>query len=226
MHGKRVGMKKIISLLLVAMMCLSLCACGGSETTEIRIEENYEAKDGNTFDYVLYISTNEFKKHLKKVTLTKENWKEYFGDCEFTEHFVVRNAFGEIEEEYDNVYNGFGGEKIVALNNVAFKFSSMKRVNSDGVTEIIYPEGKDYFVVEMPRSFYDWRIEDPWSNGLQPYEDSECIDVIGEIIVWDIDISTLSRPSFCLAKPNGKEIFWTTSIGDSYSWNMFIKYIE
>lgn len=76
---KRYKMKKIISLLLVTMMCISLCACGGSGDSS--------TGNGGIF------------KEKKEIEITMDNWQEYFEikyDIETVE--LQKNAFDEIED--------------------------------------------------------------------------------------------------------------------------------
>lgn len=213
-------MRKKIALFLATLMCVSLCACGNTDkSTEIRIEEDYTLENGDTKDVVIFISKKELKKHLKKVTLTKDNWKEYFGDYEYTEHIVETNTFGDVENEYDVVHKGFGGKKIVALNGVAFKFASYKTINEDGTESYVYAEEGEYFLEEMEYSSNRNRDN-------KMYGESECIDVIGEIIVLDLDINTLEGPSFAFCTPEGKHYMRGGPLGSSNMFDVFNKYFD
>lgn len=80
-------MKKIIALLLVAVMCFSLAACGGDN----------EASNNNE------PQTNESgEKTAKAVEISIDNWQEYFEIVEREE--TEKNEFEEIEDMYKGVY--------------------------------------------------------------------------------------------------------------------------
>ncbi|MBQ8279297.1 MAG: hypothetical protein IJZ23_05600 [Roseburia sp.] len=201
--------KRILSLLLVAIMACSICACGGSETSnndvnndkqnnaseqteeEIRIEEGEHG-------LVVYLSRKQLKESLTKVTITKENWKEYFADYYYIEHVVQRNDFGDIESEGDILHCGFGIKRDICAvhKKVSFKFDGMTRLEGSGTAVYeagnnkvkIYDmngeflkekdcESKEYYLAEL--SNYD-------GVTASFYEEHECIDVLGEIIIIDL----------------------------------------
>ena len=105
-------MKKKLALLLATLMCISLCACGGSETssgdntdtkTEIENESNQvevnqninsEVQRETTEEGYTIISKKEFASYITKVELTTENWKEYMDIVEKT--IETKNKFGEV----------------------------------------------------------------------------------------------------------------------------------
>ena len=125
-------MKKVIAIVLTALICLSLAACGGASGAngnndgeakqDIYIEKS---EDGIT--YMVFPDSKTFDKYIVKIEITKDNWQEYFEDYEYTEHIVKTNAFGDIEEEYDAVSIGFGLKRnILGLaDEVSFKFDGM-----------------------------------------------------------------------------------------------------
>lgn len=223
-------MKKVMTLFLAVVMACSVCACGaetenGAENDAIRVEQNY-SEPGlmmATVDYAIFATQKEMKNHLKRVTLTKDNWQEYFGDYEYTEHIVNKNSFGEIEEEYDVVHKGFGGGKVIALKDVAFKFSALTIDGTDN--EKFYPEENDCFVVDMNRTAVEMNYNGK-ACALTYFKAEDCIDATGEIIVCDLDINTLERPSLHWATPRGKLILTTSGIGDEYSWETFLSFME
>lgn len=65
-------MRKKIALFLATLMCISLCACGGSETS----------------------SSSLFKKE-QEIEITMDNWQEYFEEKEVIS--ASSNAFDELE---------------------------------------------------------------------------------------------------------------------------------
>lgn len=95
-------MKKRILLLLAAVLCVSLCACGGSESTsgdntnndtntsaDIKTEEN---------DKEVVISKEELETYLEYVELTTENWSDYIEVKD--KEYVTKDAFGEEIERH------------------------------------------------------------------------------------------------------------------------------
>ena len=105
-------MKKKLVLLLATLMCISLCACGGSETssgnntdtkTEVENESNQvevnqnintELQRETTEEGYTIISKKEFASYITKVELTTENWKEYIDVVETTTQ--RKNKFGDV----------------------------------------------------------------------------------------------------------------------------------
>jgi len=94
-------MKKKLVLLLATLMCISLCACGGNESTS---ENNTDTK---TEENVFLSSSKEGK----EVEITMDNWQEYFEIKAVLKDFdFQRNAFDEIEDleiEYGDAGTGF-----------------------------------------------------------------------------------------------------------------------
>ena len=81
-------MKKNLVLILATLMCISLCACGGSESVS-----------GDNTDK---------KTEEKEIEITMDNWQEYF---EIKEDIIgtqiEKNAFDEIEKiniDYDVIF--------------------------------------------------------------------------------------------------------------------------
>ena len=103
-------MKKKLVLLLASLMCISLCACGGSEissgnniNTETKTnsenstdtkEDNSEFQRETTEEGYIIISKKEFASYITKVELTSENWKEYIDIVEKTTE--RKNKFGDV----------------------------------------------------------------------------------------------------------------------------------
>lgn len=78
-------MKKKLVLLLATLMCISLCACGGTESTSgDNIDTQVENHSGSNID----------TKTEKKIEITVDNWQEYFEIKR--EVNVHRDAFDEI----------------------------------------------------------------------------------------------------------------------------------
>lgn len=101
-------MKKILALLLVAAMCLSLAACGGGK----------EVVSG--FDGTPALNADLVDKHIDRVELTVDNWKEYIKVYSYDVELVKKDAFGEItSSEKCTVFRlGYGTEKYHYLDAV------------------------------------------------------------------------------------------------------------
>ena len=94
-------MKKVISLLLALVMCLSLCACGKEKTQDAESHNVPEAQETTmeTYTEEAVVNTEPTQPQIIEVELTTENWQEYFD----TENIISnygwrRNSFDEIEE--------------------------------------------------------------------------------------------------------------------------------
>lgn len=93
-------MKKLIALLLAAVMCLSLVACGGGETPSIdnnSTQEQQTQNDNNepesTGTEIAEPENTEPQYEIVEITL--DNWQEYF---ELREYYEFKeNAFGEFD---------------------------------------------------------------------------------------------------------------------------------
>ena len=102
-------MKKILALLLAAVMCLSLAACGGSDENAEKIAEyekriaeleallaERDAQISSLLGETEETDTGDENTdpEYETVELTLENWKEYFEIVDRLE--IARNYFGEI----------------------------------------------------------------------------------------------------------------------------------
>lgn len=216
-------MKKKMVLLLAVFICISLCACGGSvdnssgdgtdkttndvNNTSEQIEEQEIRIEQEDNILVVYLSKKQFSDRLKKITLTKENWFEYFGDYERIEHRVETNDFGDIEKEFDIVQRGFGlkTDIVAFFEKASFKFAGVTVIETDDEKHI-YEIGKDtyksydkngefvgetecenreYYLVELTFPYYV--AQNHW------FEEYECIDVVGEIIILDLQFNEQSK---------------------------------
>lgn len=76
-------MKKIIALLLVAVMSLSLVACNGDKKTDDKNNEGTssvvnEVIDEEIIENFNVISQSEFASYLKETEITADNWTDFF----------------------------------------------------------------------------------------------------------------------------------------------------
>lgn len=139
--------KKLLIAALMLSVALSVGACGKKEEKEPpKVEENNqpteEAKKeiplserGDLFldeDGNLYMSESELSKRLTKVTITNDNWKDYFEDFDYTETKVVKREDGTVQSEEEVHYVGFG------LKVGTYAFMKDVEVKFDG--ETVYDE--------------------------------------------------------------------------------------
>ena len=213
-------MKKFIAIFLVITMFLSFVACGkegnnNNDDTHNTANNKIAVEAG----ILIFPDENSYREHVTKVEITKDNWQEYFGDYENTEHIVEKNQFGDIEREYDKYTFSFGlKEGIVAsyYDTVSFKFDGI--TSYDGVercyiskanetkqkiynyqtNEFLYEvpvEPTKYFLVELSTS----------STSNKHYTDYNCIDVIGTIYIFNLPDGVY----------NGEDLIERVTIGSS-----------
>lgn len=131
-------MKRVALLLLAMILCLSLLACGGSDTSDPGKEdpkqENHQQDDKNDEETaqgeerdeygVRILTKDEALPYVTKVTLTMDNWQDYFANQTETYHIKRTNEFGEVTMDLDFLYLWFGfaaeGHDVVQLKDVAF----------------------------------------------------------------------------------------------------------
>lgn len=83
-------MKKNILLLLAVVLCISLCACGGStETNSGNNTDNKTEESGKE----IVISKEELATCSEYIELTTENWNDYIEIVE--KEIIEKDAFGE-----------------------------------------------------------------------------------------------------------------------------------
>ena len=77
-------MKKLFALLLAAVMCQSLVACGGGKSVV------------SGFEGTPALSMKSIADHIERVELTVDNWKDYIKEYSYDVEMVEKDAFGEI----------------------------------------------------------------------------------------------------------------------------------
>ena len=146
-------MKKLIALLLAAVMCLSLVACSGEETPNTNGNNetlgnnsatngtvgdtgnnNTETGDNTTENPVLLYDNNGtawFNKNVlpdlvETIELTTENWREYIKAYSYNIEKVEKDAFGEIvsTEIITQYMLGAGNERYHFFNGVAIELKN------------------------------------------------------------------------------------------------------
>lgn len=146
-------MKKLIALLLVAVMCLSLVACSNEETPNTKDNSetmgnnsatsenigdignsNTETSNNTTEEPVLLYDSNGEAWFNKKVLpdlvetieLTTDNWREYIKAYSYDTETVEKDAFGEIVSSEINTWYrlGAGNERYHLFNGVAIELKN------------------------------------------------------------------------------------------------------
>ena len=87
-------MKKNILLLLAVVLCVSLCACGGSESNSGNNADNKTEESGKE----IVISKEELATCSEYIELTTENWNDYI---EIVEKEVINKA--HLEKKLEEV---------------------------------------------------------------------------------------------------------------------------
>ena len=224
--------KKKLFVLLIVLLACSINACGKNKEHEITVTKN----ESNIT--VVSLTEEQLTERLEKVVLTTENWNAYFEDYKYTEHQVERDDSGEVLDEYDITYQGFGlkRELTAVYNRLTFKFSGMTEVYEDG-SRCVYEAGKDTAILYSEdgtvkqeiacdnKEYYEAKIvnngrkaNEDFVSGVQLFEEHECIEVVGEIMLYDLPIEN----------PNDYIIFEFsdgTSLTNAYlSYDMLSKY--
>lgn len=247
-------MKKKLVLILATLMCISLCACGGSESTSGDNKENDSTQNQTTEtntqsdktielsdlklsedDY--YIVTKEQLKYcLEKVTITKDNWNEYFGTT--LESVVEENGFGDVVEDKMVLSFGLKNNVYGAINTAGFKFNERVVLQLED-NEWIYKESKlsdgkvNYYsldktlIQEINTDFgleaYVIEYKDSCILGGVDCHYDDCIDAYGEIIVINLPIEVFEKDTIKLGS-----VLKSTKRHDLGAWaySELIKYVE
>lgn len=174
-------------------------------------ERNPEIKKDKQGFTELHISEKQLIDRLEKVTLTTENWRDYFEDYEYTEHKMETDEHGAVVNEYDVTYRGFGLKRDIkaVYNTISFKFLGMTEVYSDNSGSCVYKAGEskatlydadgtrnkqieckkqDYYLAQIVNNGKKANEDD--LSGVQLFADYECIEVVGELIVYDLPITS------------------------------------
>ena len=220
-------MKKLAMVVLAIVLCMSLLACGGSDTSNPGKEDpkqenqqhekdNVETTQGEAQDEfgVRILTKEEALPYVTKVTLTMDNWKDYFANQTEPYHIKRTNEFGDVTMDLDFLYLWFGAtfehNDVVQLKDVAFKFSRYveyyeegdggdgkekygcwdRIVNEDGTAKLgRYPYGtepqeKDWDDIDPPAEGY--YLAKPVSKDENRKHYFDCLGVTGEIYLLDL----------------------------------------
>lgn len=110
-------MKRLLILLFATILCLSIAACsnvkivsGGKD-----VVTGYEVGTGNATPA---LNLNVVNKHISRVELTVDNWRDYIKEYSYDVEIVEKDAFGEIvKAENITIYRlGYGTEKYYCLS--------------------------------------------------------------------------------------------------------------
>ena len=226
-------MKKKLFVLLSALLICLVSACGKNKEQEIIVTKS----ESNVT--IVSITEEQLAERLKKVVLTTENWNDYFDDYEYTEHQVERDDSGEVLDEYDVTYQGFGLKRDLSAvyNRLTFKFSGMTEVYEDG-SRCVYEAGKDTAILYSEdgivkqeitcdnKEYYEAKIvsngrkaNEDFLSGVQLFAEHECVEVVGELMLYDLPIEN-ANDYITFTFPDG------TSLTNAYlSYDMLSKYV-
>lgn len=141
-------MKKIISMLLVVVMCFALCSCGSKETSS-----DVKEKISNE---------GEEEKKTTSVEITLDNWQEYF-EIRFCETFWYNN-FGEVTQTIVGQAFYLKEEflsKLVSTESVGFKtIATCEHREYDMETNTFVEGGRIYYSekIEITSDLMDDRM--------------------------------------------------------------------
>ena len=140
-------MKKLIALLLAAVMCLSLCACGSSEV-ETNTDDSQELDtdisqqdEERTEDTADESEDVEAEPQEQTVEITLENWQDYFELRQIAEENTTTNAYGE-ESSYIRVVHALCLKDEIK-NNVEIKDSIVFDVDYGDCFACVYTYNMD-----------------------------------------------------------------------------------
>ena len=204
-------MKKIFCVLLIAVLLISLCACGADadtssiESVEVSQTESVEPSSKETSsadttstatsskeESVAETSSTSTIKH-GKVTITLDNWDEYF---EFvTEEYWEENAFGEatrlnflhyfrLKEEY----------KLKSTSNsVAVEYTYKRTSSMDYIPATVDLEQRTYTLGEFPSEILQGRRTVKFTGLPESVGDMSRVLADDELYeyCWDFDVTRI-----------------------------------
>lgn len=189
-------MKKVLSLLLVLVLCLSVCACSRKESQEST--DTLSTDPGSAGDPPIVIdgllegtdiTVQKFLEFLEPVALTTENWKEHFKvyaySYSYDEEKVERDDFGEIvsTETVTHTGSGYafgaGNEKYHWYYNVVIEL-----LNKNTGETVIYKLGP-----------YEQANDISVEKGFS-LEDYECTRIKGSIYYFSFPVGVLPLATY------------------------------
>ena len=153
-------MKKILALLLVAVMSLSLVACGGGK----------EVVSG--FDGTPALNDKVVDEYIDRIELTVDNWREYIKVYNYDIEIVEKDAFGEItnSEKHTIFRIGYGTEQYYYL---------------DAIIELQHKETKEIIIyAPAPHLGKDYILGDSIESSIDLNE-YECTRIQGYLYLFD-----------------------------------------
>ena len=171
-------MKKLLALLLAAVMCFSLVACGDeNEQTKNPVLLYYESSVVNTN---VFINIAKLADILEIVELTTENWNEYIKVYSYSIEKVETNAFDEVVSTEVITYKqlGAGNERYHCFEDVAIELK-----NKETGELISYKFGTAGISLEkMPEGFN--------------LDDYDCTRIQGKLVFADLPEESLYTVSW------------------------------
>ncbi len=186
-------MKKILALLLAAVMCLSLVACGGGNDTPSTNDNNAnntsQENENSTTDNIDY----------EPVEITLDNWQDYFEVVEVP--VWEENAFGEIDsfnleyefrlkEEYYPRLNAEASNIVIEISysygkkpckvdfeNLTYELGERLRTETTtNITDKFYDHNGRFFTNPFGITSYD-----PGTQEVRYYDDVEMLRIQGTL---------------------------------------------
>lgn len=227
--------KKLLTIAILAATLLSLVACGNKKPDDNKAPEEVtsvptlnvtptptvEVIDYSSMGDIfvnekgdLFFSEAELAKRVSKVTLTDDNWKDYFSDFNYIEHKINKNDRDEVISEVDVRYAGFGlkEELKVILKDVKIRFDGEtvfdefavynEKTGETKAGTVVFKAGKTECVVydESGKAVqkYDMgmaadeyvasiTVDKDYCNG-RLYSDHKFLGASGEMIIVNLDL--------------------------------------
>lgn len=144
-------MKKKFVLVLATLMCVSLCACGGSAETNSGDKTNIQAENNsvnNTDNKTeesgkeIVISKEELATHSEYIELTTENFDDYIEIVE--EEIIEKDAFGEETGRSIRVTIGLKDGCYISEDNamrITYKYDGVNGEVWDSSMDIVFRDG-------------------------------------------------------------------------------------
>lgn len=121
-------MKRLVALILALVLCFSLVACGNDDDDRKSSGKSNRTSGKNevvtAHDGTPALNLDSVDKHITRVELTLDNWKDYVREYSYEVEVIERDAFDEIvSEETVTVYRlGYGTDRYYCLSaTIEFK---------------------------------------------------------------------------------------------------------
>ena len=114
-------MKKKMICIMSAVLCLSLTACGGTKSGNTESDSKVSEESSKTDSKEITVTTEELQGYLEEVTLTSDNWEDYFKVEDYS--YVAQDNSGGKTGESVNSKILTENENVVASNDLVLGFT-------------------------------------------------------------------------------------------------------